>query len=168
LKPVTETMRRTLDGLAVAAPNWLVAQAGPEWAERDARRAEDDRLPAGKEDREQFYSEGDGAGERLHWRTDAQGLPPASLFISSPYDPDVHLARKRTTQWVGYKVQLSETCEPETPNLITHVETTPAPVADGALTAAAVNLLRVGAWLAGAPRAGTRQSAFAALMAGLA
>lgn len=36
------------------------------------------------------------------------------------------------------------------------------------LTAVAVNLLRIGAWLAGVPRAKTRQSAFATLMAGLA
>jgi len=36
------------------------------------------------------------------------------------------------------------------------------------LTAVAVNLLRIGAWLAGVPRARTRQSAFATLMAGLA
>ena len=34
--------------------------------------------------------------------------------------------------------------------------------------AVAVNLLRIGAWLAGVPRAKTRQSAFATLMAGLA
>jgi transposase len=83
-----------------------------------------------------FYREGDGDGGRLHWRTDRHGLPPASRFISSPYDPDAHLARKRTTQWVGYKVHLTETCEDDAPNLITHVETTPAPVADGALTPA--------------------------------
>jgi len=37
---------------------------------------------------------------------------------------------------VGYKVHLTETCEDDTPDLITHVETTPAPVADGALTPA--------------------------------
>ena len=85
---------------------------------------------------QQFYREGDGDGGRLHWRTDRHGLPPASLFVSSPYDPDAHLARKRTTQWVGYKVHLTETCEDDLPNLITHVETTPAPVADGALTPA--------------------------------
>jgi transposase len=81
---------------------------------------------------QQFYLE----DERLYWRTDAQGLPPAARFISSPYDPDAHLARKRTTQWVGYKVHLTETCEPKTPNLITHVQTSPGPVADGALTGA--------------------------------
>jgi transposase len=177
IEVVAETMRHALDSLAVTAPEWLVTVAAPEWAERYARHAEDDRLPAGKEAREalalvigadgdllldavdavdapawlrtipavvtlrrvwvqQFYRESDGSGERLSWRTDRQGLPPASLFISSPYDPDAHLARKRTTQWVGYKVHLTETCEDDTPNLITHVATTPAPVADGALTPA--------------------------------
>jgi transposase len=173
IEGVTETMRYALDSLAVAAPSWLAARAAPDWIERYARRAEDDRLPAGKEAREalalaigadghallaavyatdapawlrelpavetlrrvwvQQYAVEDG---RLHWRTDAHGLPPASRFISSPYDLDAHLARKRTTPWVGYKVHLTETCEPTTPHLITHVETTPAPVADGALTSA--------------------------------
>jgi len=173
IEVATETMRYALDSLAVAAPSWLAARAAPDWIERYARRAEDDRLPAGKEAREalalaigadghallaavyatdapawlrelpavetlrrvwvQQYAVEDG---RLHWRTDAHGVPPASRFISSPYDLDAHLARKRTTQWVGYKVHLTETCEPTTPHLITHVETTPAPVADGALTSA--------------------------------
>jgi hypothetical protein len=36
------------------------------------------------------------------------------------------------------------------------------------LTAVPVNLLRIGAWLAGLLRASTRHSAFATLMAGLA
>jgi hypothetical protein len=35
---------------------------------------------------------------------------------------------------VGYKVALTETCEDDRPNLITHVETVAAPVADGAMT----------------------------------
>jgi transposase len=35
---------------------------------------------------------------------------------------------------VGYKVVLTETCEEEAPHLITHVETIPAPMADGAVT----------------------------------
>ena len=70
----------------------------------------------------------------VRWRTDKEGLPPAARFISSPYDTDAHYARKHTTSWVGYKVHLSETCEDDTPNLITNVATTPGPVADGAVT----------------------------------
>src|SRR5215210_1353698 len=70
----------------------------------------------------------------VRWRTDKEGLPPAARFISSPYDTDAHYARKHTTSWVGYKVHLTETCEDDAPNLITNVETTPGPVADGAVT----------------------------------
>ena len=62
----------------------------------------------------------------VRWRTDKDGLPPAARFISSPYDADAHYARKHTTSWVGYKVHLTETCEDDTPNLITNVATTAA------------------------------------------
>src|SRR5947209_7869938 len=47
-------------------------------------------------------------GERLQWRTETQGIPPAADFISSPYDPDAHYAKKNTTQWVGYKIHMTE------------------------------------------------------------
>jgi transposase len=171
LELVTETMRHALDSLAVSAPEWLRTQAQLAWVERYTHRAEDDRLPVGKEARatqaaaigadghlllsavasprapawfrqlpavealrriwvQQFYREGDA----LHWRAEEQGLPPAALFISSPYDPDAHYAKKRSTQWVGYKVHLTETCEDDLPLLVTHVETTTAPIADGAAT----------------------------------
>jgi transposase len=73
-------------------------------------------------------------GATLRWRTEAEGVPPARLFLSSPYDRDAHLSQKRTTQWVGYKVHLTETCDDDTPHLITHVETTTAPIADGDMT----------------------------------
>ncbi len=69
---------------------------------------------------------------QLAWR-DATNIPPAELFISSPYDVDAHYARKRSTSWVGYKVHLTETCDDDTPHLITHVETTTGPVADGSV-----------------------------------
>src|SRR5262249_42363730 len=67
----------------------------------------------------------------LGWRTDREGIPPSSRFLSSPYDPDAHFARKYTNQWVGYKVHVTETCEADLPHLITDVQTTAAPVADG-------------------------------------
>lgn len=165
----------------------------------------------------------------VHWRA-TENIPPASIFTSSPYDRDAHYAKKRSTQWVGYKVHLTETCDADVPNLITHVETTPAPVADGEvtaqihaaltqrdllpqdhvvdtgnldaallvssraayqvelvgptrsdyhwqvredtgfavehfLTAVALNVVRLGEWLMGQPRATTRRSAFTRLMA---
>jgi transposase len=70
----------------------------------------------------------------VRWRTNEDGLPRAALFVSSPHDPDAHLGKKGSTCWVGYKVSLTETCEDDTPNLITHVETTAAPTADGEVT----------------------------------
>lgn len=71
--------------------------------------------------------------EHLRWR-EAENIPPATLFISSPYDPDAHLGKKRSTLWTGYKVHLAETCEPTLPHLIVHVATTPAPRTDEAMT----------------------------------
>jgi transposase len=69
--------------------------------------------------------------ETVQWRSiEEHGIPPAHLFINSPYDPDAHCAAKRSTQWVGYKVHLTETCDAGCPRLITNVETTVAPTAD--------------------------------------
>lgn len=70
----------------------------------------------------------------LRWRTEADGLPPSSRFLSSPDDPDAHLANKGTTQWVGNKIHLTETCEEDLPELITNVETTSASIVDGTTT----------------------------------
>jgi transposase len=72
-------------------------------------------------------------GTPLQWR-EAGNIPPAAQFISSPYDAEAHYARKHTTQWVGYKVHLTESCEDDLPHLITHVETTSGPAADGVAT----------------------------------
>jgi len=63
--------------------------------------------------------------ETIHWR-DQKKRPPAAVLIQSPYDVAVRNSQKRSTQWCGYKVHLTETCDQETPNLITHVETTSA------------------------------------------
>src|SRR5262245_33515192 len=73
-----------------------------------------------------------GAGVR--WRTAEDGIPPAATFLSSPHDRDARLARKGTTRWIGYKVSVTETCVDDAPNLLTHVSTTAAPIADGEVT----------------------------------
>jgi transposase len=64
-------------------------------------------------------------GETLLWRP-RDDLPPASVLIASPYDVDARYALKRSTEWVGYKVHLTETCDADKPHLITQVMTTPA------------------------------------------
>ena len=71
-------------------------------------------------------------GPEVLWRDEAD-TPPAALRIHSIYDPDARYSTKRTTTWTGYKVHLSETCEEDSPNLITHVETTPATTLDAAV-----------------------------------
>src|SRR5262249_11339298 len=84
---------------------------------------------------QQFYQETGAEGEvvRLRWRTDAE-IPPSAQFVGSPYDPEARYAKKRSTRWVGYKVHLTETCDPDTPHLITDVQTSAAPTADGEMT----------------------------------
>jgi transposase len=67
--------------------------------------------------------------EQLRWRT-LKEMPAAAEQISSPYDPDARYSTKRDVSWVGYKVHLTETCDPETPHMITNVETTPATTPD--------------------------------------
>lgn len=57
---------------------------------------------------------------------DASALPPAGQRIHTPYDPDARYAKKRTTEWTGYKVHLSESCDEDQPHLVTNVLTTPA------------------------------------------
>ncbi len=70
----------------------------------------------------------------LRWRS-AKELPEAPQLISSPVDAQARFSQKRQTTWTGYKVHLTETCEPDTPHLITDVQTTPAPTADAQMTA---------------------------------
>jgi transposase len=42
------------------------------------------------------------------------GLPPASIRLTSPYDTDARWAAKRDTFWNGYKIHISETCATKT------------------------------------------------------
>jgi len=172
LELVGETMRRTLDELARAAPDWLREQLQPEWVKRYGRRFDSYRLPKTEEKRlalaetigrdgfflleriyqdetsqeikqlpmvdllrriwiQQYYQDDDG----LHWRTKKKwGQPPAGQMISSPDDPDVHYCVKRSTEWTGYKVHLTETCQDGHPHLITQVETTTSTVHDVKVT----------------------------------
>ncbi len=68
----------------------------------------------------------------MRWRI-AGDLPSAPLLMSSPYDPEARDTKRRDTEWTGYKVHLTETCEDDLPNLITDVTTTTAPILDSAM-----------------------------------
>lgn len=81
----------------------------------------------------QQFAPPDAAGQ-VRWLP-AEDLPPASALINSPYDPEARYSKKRETEWVGYKVHVTETCDDEQPHLLTNIETTASTTADGALTA---------------------------------
>lgn len=57
-------------------------------------------------------------------------MPMVADLLASPYDVDARWSTKRELEWVGYKVPLTETCEPDQPHLITEVTTTPATTPD--------------------------------------
>jgi transposase len=75
---------------------------------------------------EYYASAADG---RVRWRA-VEDLPPAAQMVNSPHDPDARFSIKRDTKWTGYKAHFTETCDPDAPHLITHVETTPATTPD--------------------------------------
>jgi transposase len=171
LECVGETLRATLNALAVVAPDWLRARVGTDWFDRYGARFEAYRLPKDEAERQALaeaigrdgvalltalfaedapawlcevpivdvlrrtwlyqYWVDDGV---VRWRK-AGELAPAGVRLDSPYDPEAHFGNKRTATWTGYKVHLTETCDPEQIHLITHVDTTLAAVSDVARTA---------------------------------
>jgi transposase len=73
-------------------------------------------------------------GGQPRWRSGGE-LPPVGERLQSPYDPEAHYSAKRGLEWSGYKVHVTETCDDDTANVITHVETCPAMRPDMASTA---------------------------------
>lgn len=78
---------------------------------------------------QQYYPREEGG----QWQ-ESERLMPAKEVQNSPYDPDARYAQKRSTTWVGYKVHLTEICDPDVPHIITQVATTVATVSDDAMT----------------------------------
>ncbi|MFF8903536.1 IS1182 family transposase [Streptomyces olivaceoviridis] len=68
-------------------------------------------------------------------RRDLKDRPPGAERLVTPYDTDARGSVKRGIFWDGCKVHLTETCEPDGPNLITHVATTDSTVQDVRLVA---------------------------------
>ncbi|MEK2479433.1 IS1182 family transposase [Streptomyces noursei] len=68
-------------------------------------------------------------------RRDLKDRPPGAERLVTPYDTDARGSVKRGIFWDGYKVHLTEPCEPDSPNLITHVATTDSTVQDVRLVA---------------------------------
>ena len=63
--------------------------------------------------------------EQVRWR-DGPSVSNSERILS-PYETEARRSKKRSTQWDGYKVHLSETCDPqEAVHLIVQVQTTVA------------------------------------------
>ncbi|MDX2854632.1 hypothetical protein PV342_40795, partial [Streptomyces sp. PA03-3a] len=77
----------------------------------------------------QQFQHADGV---VRWR-EQKNTPPGLIRLRTPHEPEARTGAKRDLGWSGYKVHLSETCEPDAPHLITHIHTTPAPVTDDAV-----------------------------------
>jgi transposase len=78
---------------------------------------------------QQFYA----PNPEVRWRS-VEDLPPGAQLINSPYDPEARFSVKRDITWTGYKAHVTETCDPERPNLIINIETTLATTADVEMT----------------------------------
>ena len=85
-------------------------------------------------------------------------------MITSPHDIEARFGKKQSTTWMGYKVQLTETCNdggpPETcndggPHLILNATTRPAPAPDGQVTLEAQGSLRDRSLMPGKRMVGT-------------
>ncbi|MCP4209556.1 MAG: IS5/IS1182 family transposase, partial [Shimia sp.] len=104
--------------------SWIYAADAPTWLRE---------IPAVEILRQvwvqQFYVE---TGQ-VKWRPQHE-LPPCAQQILSPYDPEARFGKKRTPEWVGYKAHLTETCDDDLPNVITHVETTVSTTDDARVT----------------------------------
>jgi hypothetical protein len=79
----------------------------------------------------QQYHLVDGAVRRRPYRA----RTPGAQRVVTPYDPDARTGVKREIAWDGYKTHLTETCDPDTPHLITHVQTTHGAVSDDRMAA---------------------------------
>lgn len=162
LEHVGETLRHTLNELAMVASEWLVGHVPPVWYDRYGKRLEESRFPRNLQERETLAATiGADGFELLTWiyqpatpevvrsckavellrqvwlqqyyapsdkvqLRETKDSPPGALRIRSIYDVEARHSIKRSTEWTGYKVHLTETCDEESPRLITNVETTEA------------------------------------------
>jgi transposase len=125
-----ECVGETLRAAQIGQDGWFLLQ----WVSEEKAMSWVGEIPAVEILRRVWLQQFGVQDEQFHWRSN-DDIPPASRLISSPYDPEARMSIKRSTMWTGYKVHLTETCDEETPHLITHVETTVATVQDKEMTA---------------------------------
>ena len=126
--PKTETARRQLAAV-IGADSQLLLEA-VDTAVELARLPE---VPAVRVLRQVWTEQYINDAGALRWR-EVKEIPTPGDMISSPYDAEARYSSKRSVEWVGYKVHLTESCDADTPHLITNVETTPAASPDDTAT----------------------------------
>jgi transposase len=104
------------DGFHLLAAVEQAAQEGMDWLEQ---------LPA-IQTLEQIWAQQYRLSNGHARRLTPQERPPVGEWLRSPYDRDVRYGRKRTREWIGYKVHFTEGCEDALPHLITQVATASA------------------------------------------
>ena len=102
-----------------------------------------DDLPVGLTERpalealRQLWVQHDDRGQvpglaTLRWRTSDE-RPPAAVRLASPYDLEARDSRQCETHGVGSQVHRTETCETDSPKLMTPGMTTPATTQDSVM-----------------------------------
>ena len=129
--PKTETARQDLAALIGADGQQLLGAV-----DTAVQQPELGLLPAVQVLRQIWATQYVMEDERMRLGGAAE-LPRSAEQICSPYGPEARYSNKRDTSWVGYKVQVTETCDPtcEGPHVITNVETTPATTPDDNMVA---------------------------------
>jgi transposase len=80
---------------------------------------------------QQYYQ----TDNEIQWRTKKQqGFPPSRKMVASPDELEARYGSKDGMTWTGYKIHITETCDEDSPRLITHIETTVATTTDGSVT----------------------------------
>ena len=77
LECVGETLRAVLEELAALAPEWLVAQIGPDWFERYSHRVENYRLPKAESQRTALAQQIGADGRHLLQALEKPNAPEA-------------------------------------------------------------------------------------------
>lgn len=120
-----EELGRTIGKDGFALLDAIYDDATPEWLRQ---------IPAVETLRQvwlqQFYAPAEDGS--VQWRS-PKDLPPSTLAIHSPYDVEAHYSSKRSVDWVGYKVHVTETCDQDCPHFITGVYTTLSTIPDDAV-----------------------------------
>jgi transposase len=68
------------------------------------------------------------------WLRPVQGRGPGDR-VESPYDTEARFRAKAGTNWTGYMVHFTETCDEGAPRLVVHADTTPANMHEAPRTA---------------------------------